>query len=276
MFASWSIRERLRGWLKGRLAGGGAILDHPVLGPRIFFPRTSGEEADLVVRCRGAQLSCFRRIEHPNAKIILHFHGNGEIAADYLADFAGLFLGMGVNACFAEYRGYGASTGSPALVAMLDDGERILKALGIPQEQVIVYGRSLGSLYAVELARRCPRIAGLILEGGIADLLERLRLRVQPFELGCSDTELAAEVNRHFNQRDKLGRYRGPLLVLHARDDRTIDQTHAVRCHSWGGGAEKKLVIFPRGGHNALIWANLEAYRREVSSFLRCSLGAPN
>ena len=60
---------------------------------------------------------------------MLHFHGNGELVAEYI-DVADLFVGRGLNVCFAEYC-YGQSTGKPALVAMQKDGEKIVEALGV-------------------------------------------------------------------------------------------------------------------------------------------------
>ena len=52
----------------------------------------------------------------------------------------------------AEYRGYGGSTGEPSLVAMLDDVDAIFSALGRPAGELVVYGRSIGSIYAIEFA----------------------------------------------------------------------------------------------------------------------------
>src|SRR5690606_18618968 len=104
---------------------------------------------------------------------MVHFHGNGEAVADYLPYLADWFAEMRLNSLFVEYREYGGSTGKAQLVAMLGDGEAAMKAAGISPEKAIVFGRSIGSLYAVELASRQPAIAGLIIESGIADPAER-------------------------------------------------------------------------------------------------------
>jgi pimeloyl-ACP methyl ester carboxylesterase len=245
------------------------LLDHPVLSQRLFFPRRDRPADPFLVECGGAQLACLRRARHPGAGTLLHFHGNGEVVADYAGDFADGVLDLGVNVCFAEYRGYGASDGTPALAAMLDDGEHILDALGLPAERVAAFGRSLGSLYAVELARRRPGLAGLVLESGIADVMDRLLVRVTAEELGCTDEELEAEVGRQFDQRAKLGRYRGPLLVLHTEHDGMLDRSQAERLHAWGGGADKELVVFPHGNHNSILLANRDAYLEVLGAFLR-------
>jgi pimeloyl-ACP methyl ester carboxylesterase len=61
----------------------------------------------------------------------------------------------------------------------------------------------------------------------------------------------------------------GPLLVLHADHDQFLDRSHAERLHAWGGGSDKRLVVFPEGNHNTILHANYVEYLREVSEFLR-------
>jgi pimeloyl-ACP methyl ester carboxylesterase len=202
--------------------------------------------------------------------MILHFHGNGELAAEYAADSAEFFLCLGINVCFAEYRGYGASTGTPSLGAMFGDGEQIVRALGVPAERLVVFGRSLGSVYAIELARRLPQIAGLILESGIADLLENWPVAESDLErCGFTRGELLQEVATYFDHRAKLQHYSGPLLVLHSEHDQFVDRSHAERLHVWGGGSGKRLVIFPNGNHNTILLANYMEYLREVAQLLQ-------
>ncbi len=126
-----------------------------------------------MVQVDGAELACYRKIIDSDRLTLVHFHGNGEAVADYIPDMADAFAGIGLNSLFVEYREYGGSTGKSQLVAMLGDGEAAMKAAGLEPDKVIVFGRSIGSLYAIELVHRQPTIAGLILESGIADPSER-------------------------------------------------------------------------------------------------------
>ena len=59
------------------------------------------------------------------------------------------------------------------LVAMLGDGEAAIAAAAIAPGKVIAFGRSIGSIQAIELVHRQPGIAGLIIESGIAGLARR-------------------------------------------------------------------------------------------------------
>ena len=245
------------------------FLDHPLISRRIFHPRPTSIVPNLLVDVDEGRVGCYVHNWDKGAGSMLHFHGNGELAAEYSIDVADLFVGRGLNVCFAEYRGYGQSTGKPALVAMQKDGEKIVEELGVAPERIIAFGRSLGSLYAIELASRMPNIAGLILESGIASVLEDFPLTGEILVLKKTQAELVAEVNRYFDLQAKLKSYCGPLLVMHAQNDQFLDRSHAQRLHDWGGGQDKRLVIFPRGNHNNIMEANLMAYLREIEEFSR-------
>ncbi len=243
-------------------------LDHPVVTERYFFPREGALPRTFWVQGPAGRLACYYEAPHPEARTVVHFHGNGEIVADYVPDMADAFTSMGVNVLFAEYRGYGASDGEPSLVGMLDDVDAIFSALGLPPERLVVFGRSVGSIYAIEMVHRHPRIWGLVLESGIADVLQRVLLRVDPAELGTTEAVLAQEAARHFDHRRKLGAYSGKLLVLHGRHDELVGVGHAERNHESAKNAERRLVVFPSGGHNTLLLENGERYLDEVRRFL--------
>jgi hypothetical protein len=244
------------------------LLDDTTISTRYFFPRRAPIDDPFEVRAGdGSMLACYHSAPHANAKTFLHFHGNGEVVGDYIPDYVEAINGMGLNVFLAEYRGYGGSTGEPAMQSMLGDVEHIARAVGVPDHELIVYGRSVGSIYAIELAHRRPSIAALIIESGIADVHERLVLRVQPRELGVTADELRAAVAESFDHESKLGRYQGPLLVIHAQDDDLVDWSHAQRNHRWAASEDKELLLFQSGGHNAIMAANWDRYLRGLKRF---------
>jgi pimeloyl-ACP methyl ester carboxylesterase len=114
---------------------------------------------------------------------------------------------------------------------------------------------------------RFPRAAGLVLESGIADVSERLSIRVAPAELGVSAEAFEAEVRERLDQRAKLRGYRGPVLILHARRDGLIDVSHGEQLAAAAGGPVT-LRVFERGDHNSLLAVNGAEYRKAVSAFL--------
>jgi pimeloyl-ACP methyl ester carboxylesterase len=250
-----------------------SLLDHPLLAARYFFPRREPVSSPFFVTASDgvSRLACHRSMPYPGALTLLHFHGNAEVVADYVPAIAQLVNALGVNVVFAEYRGYGGSTGSPSLRAMLDDAEAVFQAMDVSARRVVPFGRSLGSLFAVEIASRHPEVAGLVLESGIADVLDRNLVRVTPEDLGASPLDLEAAVKERFDQRAKLAAYTGPLLVMHTRQDALVAPSHGERTHNWGGAptADKTLVMFEEGDHGTIFLVNNDAYLRHLRNFLR-------
>lgn len=242
-----------------------SVLDHRLISRRYFFPIERPIADPWHVEVPGARLACARFIHDPAAPTLLHFHGNGEVVADYLPWFPELVAGLGANLVLAEYRGYGGSTGSPRLLGMLQDGPIIFDALGLQPDRVIAFGRSIGSLYAMHLASARP-LAGLIVESGICDVLERLLLRVRPEELGVPMGRLADEVSAHLSPRSWLARHQGPALILHARHDDLVSVDHAHRLISWS--KKPYRLIFDRGDHNTIFRENQPTYLAAIRQFL--------
>ncbi len=244
------------------------LLDHPLISERYFFPRAAPVPRPFLVECEGATLACAYHETSASDFTIVHFHGNGEVVADYLEGFPELIGRMGCNCFLAEFRGYGGSTGIPQLGRMLEDVQTTITAIRQPPNKLILFGRSVGSLFAVKAAELFPDVAGLILESAIADPLERLLLRVRPEELGTSRAELADAVRRAMDIRQTMTRFTRPTLVLHTRHDGLIDASHAERLAAWCGGPVQ-LEIFPHGSHNDIMYINGRQYFALINEFLQ-------
>jgi len=246
-----------------------ALLDHPVIAARYFFPRPDrlAPRARVEVAVEGAVLSCASFPAPPGGLVVLHFHGNGEVAADWADGFPSWLGARGHGLFLAEYRGYGGSTGTPLLGQLLDDVGALVSAAGAPPERIVLFGRSVGSLFALEAASRFPGVAGLVLESAIADPLERLLLRVDPAELGVTEEAFAAEVSARLDHRAKLAAFGGPVLVLHAVNDGLVDVSHGRRLASWAG-ARATLRTLPSGDHNSVLSENEAEYLGALEEFL--------
>ncbi len=210
-----------------------SLLDHPLISERYFFPEHVPLADAVEVPVEGGVLACWRSRPPSDRPVLVHFHGNGERVQHWISPFVSVADLQGFDVFLAEYRGYGGSTGTPALVGMLDDVVPIMTAVGVASKRVVAFGRSVGSIYAIELAHRFPDIAGLVLESGIADVAQRLLVRVQ-----------------------------------HAEQDALVTIDHAVRNHAWAGSSNKRLVRFPDGDHNTILAANASEYIVQVRRFL--------
>lgn len=245
----------------------GSIFDHPLVTERYFFPRDEAFENPFWVDCGPARLACYFQHKYPKAKTIIFFHGNGEVVADYIDLYVPVFDQMGYNILLAEYRGYGMSTGTPALAAMLEDVTPIIKAANQPPERLVLFGRSIGSLYALHGVSLFPGIAGLIIESGIADILERVMLRVHPSEMAVAMETLREEVKKTFNHRQKLAGYKGATLIMHAKHDSLVNVSHAKLLYEWAP-EPKNLMIFEQGDHNDIMVANAQEYLLGIYRFI--------
>lgn len=244
-----------------------SCLDHPLLAERYFYPWPNSFPDPFFVDGKVCRLGCWYNRIFPDGLTVVHFHGNGETVGDYLEWFAGRMESLGVNLLLAEYRGYGMSDGEPRLAAMLEDIHPIVAATGVAPSRLIFFGRSLGSLYAAHAASLYPTAAGLVLESAIADPMERIPLRVEPWQLGVTHEAVKDEVDRLFNQKIKMETFRGRTLVLHTRNDDIIPSSHGKMLHDWAKGP-KELVIFDRGDHNNIMEINRESYFAHLERFI--------
>lgn len=237
-----------------------SLLDHPAISGCYLFPQPRRVAAPQLVQVDGAELACYRRIVDPARLTLIHFHGNGEAVADYVPWMADILDEHGLNSLFVEYREYGGSTGRAQLCRMLGDGATVLEQLAIPPERAIAFGRSIGSLYAIELAYRRPTLAGLVLESGIADPAERFLTYADLSDVDFDEDDVATEASRRFNHQRKLAECRNPLLILHAKHDDLVDVSHAERNFRWSASSQKRLVTFDRGDHNSIMSSNRAEY----------------
>jgi len=243
------------------------ILNHHLISERYFFPRAGNFPNPFWVDCGDAQLACSYHEIDPAAKTLFHFHGNGEIVDDWQGDFVTLIQQMGCNVFLAELRGYGQSTGEPQLGKMIEDVVPTVEALQKSANELIFFGRSVGSIFAIEAAAKFPQAAGLVLESGVADVLERLLLRVESGELGVTAEELEMVVDQQLNHQRKLSNYPGPVLVMHTQHDGLVDVSHGQRLYDWVPG-RKKLKIFPHGNHNDIMYVNAREYFQLLAKFV--------
>ncbi len=241
------------------------ILDHPILASRYFFPRLTTFPDPFIVSTSDVSLHCYRNAPHDDGPWLLHFHGNGEVVADWLADFAPALIAAGLNVLLGEYPGYGGSSGRPALGSMLDDALAITDALNVDPGRIIVYGRSVGAIYALHVAAHRP-VAGLVVESGIADVYERLMLRLSASDLAVDDAQLREAVDTFLDHRAKVKAFSGPMLVLHARGDTLVSPEHGMRLAEWGG-ERAMLELFDVGDHNTIHAFNGRRIIERVAGF---------
>jgi hypothetical protein len=249
-----------------------SIFDTPAFNTRLFFPqpRTSppprGTLDVSVTVATGVDVHLRVHAAPAARALVLLFHGNGEVVADY-DDAAPAYAASGARLAVMDYRGYGASGGVPTLRSSLADAWIVLAAARAASAlPLVIMGRSLGSACAAELARALPRPAGVILESGFTDLHGLARRR--GIQL---DDPLAPDDRAAFDPLPKLRASTAPLLVLHGALDTLIPPSEGTAAHEATGTADRRFVLIPGRGHNdisahPLYWASLRDFLDHVTA----------
>ena len=178
----------------------------------------------------------------PGQPTLLYFHGNAgslssrsERIRKYLARGRGMFM--------MSYRGYSGAPGAPSEPANVLDGLAAFDALvreGVAASDIIIYGESLGSGVAVQVAAK-RKVKGLILDAPYTSLVDVAAghypwLPVRPM---IFDRYESAKV---------IGAVRAPLLVIHGEQDEVIP-TRMGRALFALANEPKEIVTFPDAGH---------------------------
>jgi alpha-beta hydrolase superfamily lysophospholipase len=229
-----------------------AVIAYFMAERMIFLPPPAGyRESARVIKLRTGAGDTIAAMHFPNPEArytILFSHGNAEDIG-HNEDFFGSLVKQGWAVFAYDYPGYGLSTGTPterSAYTAIDAAYAYMRNdLRIPPEQIVIYGRSVGSGVSVDLAAREP-VAGLILESPMTSIIPVVtRVPVFPFD--------------YFRNISKIKKINAPLLVMHGRADRIIHVRHGEALFT--AANEPKRSLFVEGAdHNDFMWIAGERY----------------
>ena len=229
----------------------------------IFHPQPLAESRRAALSQRAAVESLFidaadgTRLHAWHAKgdsLIIYFGGNAEEVSWMLEEAARRTPGTGW--LLVDYRGYGSSGGSPSEKALTEDALRWYDQMSHQYKAIHVFGRSLGSGVAVQLAAQRP-VAGVILVAPFDSLVE-VGKRHYPF------LPVNWMLRHRFDSVALAPAIKAPLLCIVATDDEIIPAVHSKRLYdAWGG--EKRWVGLEGAGHNSIddaanYWTSIAAF----------------
>ncbi len=182
------------------------------------------------------------------APAAVFFHGNGEnLETMRLSGLYDELDRLGIAWLAVDYPGYGASSGSPSEAALVEAAQGGFDELSrrFPGRPRVVCGWSLGAAVAVQLAAdRAVEVDGLMLLSPWTDLPS---LAGDHFP-GWMVSLLLRE---RYDSLSRAPDLRGPILVVHGREDRIIPVTHGRRLVEALPGA--RYLEVPGAGHNDLL-----------------------
>jgi alpha-beta hydrolase superfamily lysophospholipase len=186
----------------------------------------------------------------PGKGVVIFFHGTPSTLVDtvwHLNDLAQ----AGLGALAIDYRGYGGSTGRPSETGLREDARAAFDFVRetAPKARIAVFGESLGTGVAVDLARDRP-VAGLVLNSPFASIADHFAQHLPPLPYRLLLTE-------RFDSEGQIGGVGAPVMILAGTADdvtvieearrlfaatrepkRMIEVDGAGHCAAWSGDAK--------------------------------------
>ena len=151
-----------------------------------------------------------------NFKTLLFFHGNaGKI--DNRIYKLNEFSKMNINYLIFGYRGFSGNSGKPNEEGLYKDAKAAklwLNNRNISDEQLILYGESLGTAIAINLAKE-NKFAGIILESPFTSMTE-LAKKYYPY------LPVNLILKDKFDSIKKINLIESPILIMHGKQDKIV------------------------------------------------------
>jgi uncharacterized protein len=183
------------------------------------------------------------QIQGPGGPLtVLYFHGNGAGLADRAIRIR-LLREAGHGVLMLAYRGYAGSTGQPSEAANVSDARMAyewVRAKGVGADRIVVFGESLGTGVAVQVAASKP-VAAVILDSPFTSLVDvaATHFPFLPVSLLLRDRYVSTEY---------VGQINAPLLIVHGEKDRVVPFVLGQKLFA-AAREPKTFKTFPNVGH---------------------------
>jgi fermentation-respiration switch protein FrsA (DUF1100 family) len=241
----------------------------------LYHPTVLGEDAPLPPWARGARevwldaADCNRihglHWPAPEGRpTMLYFHGNAQSVFEWslvAEDLAPLEVGL----LLVDYPGYGKSSGSPSEDGLYAAGRAALGWLtagaGVPEERVVVFGKSLGGGVATEVVRDRGGLLGLVLESAFRSV-PSVAARLLP--MIPAGAMMRAE---RYESAARMDAIHVPVLVIHGTEDDLIPVSEG-RALFEAAGEPKELFLVEGAGHNDVSLVAGRSYGERLRRWL--------
>ena len=149
-------------------------------------------------------------------KTLLFFHGNAGSLENRIYKLNDLSK-LNLNYLIVAYRGFSGNKGSPTEEGLYKDARAAkywLNLNNINDQNIIVYGESLGTAVAIDLAKD-HKFAGIILESPFTSMLKLSRKYYAWLPTGLL-------LKDKYETDKKINKVFAPILILHGRNDNIV------------------------------------------------------
>jgi uncharacterized protein len=231
-----------------------------------WTPPANGQDVWLKVDNRERLHGWFFRAQGgPAFATVLYCHGNGGNLTD-VGWVAEDLSKRNLDVLVFDYRGYGRSEGRLTDEwGLYDDAsaayDYLVSEHGVKAEKLVLYGQSLGTTAAIDLASRRP-CGGLIVESGLSSASD---MGVVAFP--WLPRLLHRLGKNRFESARKIADARCPVLVTHGTNDEVIPVDQGRKLYE-AAREPKRLIIVPGGSHN-LFGGGGSGYLGQIVDFIR-------
>lgn len=209
----------------------------------------------------GAVLNALHfKAENPKG-VILYFHGNAGDLSRW-GEITAVFTKFNWDVLVMDYRTYGKSTGKLSESALYKDAQMFYEYLSkqYNEENIIVYGRSLGSAFATKVAsENTPKM--LVLETPFYNLTSVAKKRFPIFPVDYL-------IHYKFQSNAYIEGVNCKIVFFHGTEDQVVPYTSGMNLYELASPKNGKHFITIEGGqHNNL--ATFKAYKNEVEKILK-------
>ena len=177
-------------------------------------------------------------------KTILFFHGNAGSLENRTYKL-NHFKDLNVNFLIIAWRGFNGNEGKPNEMGLYEDARSAIKwlsAKGIKEQNIILYGESLGTGVAVEVAQN-KDYAGVILESPFTSMVN-MGKKYYPF------FPVSFLLKDKFESHRKIKKVLVPVLVLHGKKDKIVPFAMGKKMYEMAN--EPKFFYFQEYGDHMI------------------------
>lgn len=201
-------------------------------------------------------------VPKPGAPTLLWFHGNAGNISHRLENLKLLHELTGVQVFIFDYREYGRSEGRISREGTFKDAlaayRHVVESRGIPPQKLVLFGRSLGTALATDLAVKHP-CGVLILESPFTNSQDMARLYA-PFLFDWRPRV-------PFDNLGKIGQVKVPVMVVHGDRDEVIPVDMGRRVFE-AAPEPKELYVIPGAHHNDTYEVGGAEYFARLKAFI--------